>query len=135
MVALITGASRGLGLSLVRRFAEEGAIVLATARRPEEAKDLQAYAQQNQSVFLYRMDVSDWESIRQCSEKIRMKFPVIDVIINNAGVLYESDKHNKIHQVDVNVLQNTIAVNVEGPILVLKAFYEFFSKSSVPDFI
>ena len=56
------------------------------------------------------------------------------MIINNAGVLYESDKVNRIMDVDVAVLKNTIAVNTEGPILVLKAFYPLLTASEKPRF-
>lgn len=134
MIVLITGAARGLGLSLTKYFSENGNQVIATARNIAEAKELSTYAEKNINISSYEMDVASWESIEIAAQRIKKKFQTIDLIINNAGVLYENDKEKRIMEVSVEVLRNTIAVNVEGPILVMKAFYKMLEKSSHPKF-
>lgn len=134
MRILITGASRGLGLCLAEKFAAEGWEVLAAARSPETADKLCRLAERRSNVYPVEMDVADWESVSGCAEKVKEKSPCLDMIINNAGVLYESDKVNRIMDVDIEVLKNTIAVNTEGPILVLKAFYPLLTASEKPRF-
>ena len=135
MRILITGASRGLGLCLAEKFAAEGWEVLAAARSPETADKLCRLAERRSNVYPVEMDVADWESVSGCAEKVKEKSPCLDMIINNAGVLYESDKVNRIMDVDIEVLKNTIAVNTEGPILVLKAFYPLLTASESPVFM
>lgn len=134
MTILVTGAARGLGLRLAEKFAKEGCEVIAAARSLAAAEKLMELSAGCSRIHPYEMDVSDWDSVRTCAEQVKKDFPVIDVLINNAGVLYESDKTNRIMDVEVEALIKTIAVNVEGPILVLKAFYPFLLKSAAPRF-
>lgn len=134
MTVLITGAARGLGLRLTEKFAGEGHEVLATVRNLGSAEKLLGLEEKYGRIHPYEMDVSDWDSVRLCAEQVRKDFPVIDILINNAGVLYESDKVNRIMNVELEALKKTIAVNVEGPILVLKAFYPFLQGSKAPRF-
>lgn len=134
MTVLITGASRGLGIRLAEKFAREGHEVIAAARSLPKAERLAELAKQCGRIHPYEMDVSDWGSVSACAEQVGKDFPAIDVLVNNAGVLFESDKVNRIMDVEVEALFETIAVNVEGPILVLKAFYPLLQKSERPRF-
>lgn len=134
MTVLITGAARGLGIRLVEKFAQEGYEVIAAARSLERAGRLNELAGECGGIHSYEMDVSDWDSVRRCAEQVRKDFPVIDIVINNAAVLFESDKTNRIMDVEIEALRQTIAVNVEGPILVLKALYPLLKNSESPRF-
>lgn len=134
MIVLITGAARGLGRRLVEKFMLEGHEVIATVRDEMCAGELTEIVRQNDRLHLYEMDVSRWDSIQRCAQSVGGKFGAIDVVINNAGVLFESDKTKRIMDVDVEVLRETMAVNTEGPILVLKAFYPLLQKSAAPRF-
>lgn len=134
MTVLITGATRGLGRRLVDKFMREGYEVIATVRDRMRAGELVQLAGQNKRLHLYEMNVSCWDSIYKCAQSVGEAFETIDLLINNAGVLFESDKVKRIMDVDVEVLRETMAVNTEGPILVLKAFYPLLQKSAVPGF-
>lgn len=134
MIVLVTGSSRGLGLELVRLYAENNHQVIATARNVKESNQLRVLTEQYSNIFICDMDVASWNSIELCRNKIEQEYSKIDLIINNAGVLYESDKINRIMNVEVEALQMTMAVNVEGPILVMKAFYPLLEKSNNPKF-
>ena len=134
MTVLVTGAARGLGRRLVDKFVREGYEVIATVRDRMRAGELAQLAGQNERLHLYEMNVSCWDSIYKCAQSVGEDFGSIDLLINNAGVLFESDKVKRIMDVDVEVLRETIAVNTEGPILVLKAFYPLLQKSAAPGF-
>ena len=134
MTVLITGAARGLGLRLAEKFAREGHEVAAAARDMSKADGLLKLAGECRRIHPCEMDVSDWDSVSRCAGQVGKEFPSVDILINNAGVLFESDKVNRIMDVEVDVLRQTIAVNVEGPILVLKAFYPMLQASPAPRF-
>lgn len=134
MKVLITGSSRGLGLSLVEQYAKDNHEVVATARNIKSALKLISLAEKYPNISIYEMDVASWESIEGCKNQVAEHMNSLDLIINNAGVLFESDKENRIMEVEVEALRTTMAVNVEGPVLVLKAFYPLLSKSGKPKY-
>jgi NAD(P)-dependent dehydrogenase (short-subunit alcohol dehydrogenase family) len=80
---LVTGASRGIGFEFVRQYAEAGWTVIATARRPQQAKNLVELAARARNVRLEALDVVDAASIAALQQ--RLAGQPIDVLINNAG--------------------------------------------------
>jgi NAD(P)-dependent dehydrogenase (short-subunit alcohol dehydrogenase family) len=79
-VALVTGASSGIGKATAIRLKEAGYIVYGAARRIEKMKALE-----NQGIHILKLDVSDNESIESCIKEIISKFGQLDVLVNNAG--------------------------------------------------
>jgi NADPH:quinone reductase-like Zn-dependent oxidoreductase len=71
---LITGSNRGVGLALAREYADKGWNVIATSRRPKEAKELQALAKANPKVILERLDVTEDDDIRALKKKYQGRF-------------------------------------------------------------
>lgn len=132
MNVLITGAARGLGLALIKKFSKEGHYVWAGVRNIQKAKELQDFAKEQSNVKIVEMDVASWESIKEASIVVKKKMSALDLLINNAGVLFEEDKSKRIMEVNPDILQYTLAVNVEGPILVTKAFYPLLKNSFAP---
>ncbi len=80
-VALVTGASSGIGLETVRLLQTKGWKVAATMRNPEMAEDLQRIV----DVECFRLDVTDEESIKAAIGDALKQFGRIDAVINNAG--------------------------------------------------
>ena len=79
----ITGSSRGLGRALVRAALEDGDLVAATARRPEQLADLAAeFGDRIQPIAL---DVTDPAAARTALAEAKQRFGRIDVLVNNAG--------------------------------------------------
>jgi NAD(P)-dependent dehydrogenase (short-subunit alcohol dehydrogenase family) len=87
-VALITGASRGLGAALGRLFAREGAHVVLVARTVgglEEVDD--AIRAEGHSATLAPLDLTDGDKIDQMAAAIAQRFGRLDVLVGNAGLL------------------------------------------------
>ena len=80
-VILITGASSGIGKETTKLFQTKNWKVAATMRTPEKATDLQKIA----DIEIFRLDVTDIDSIKQAIKDVIEKFGRIDAIVNNAG--------------------------------------------------
>jgi NAD(P)-dependent dehydrogenase (short-subunit alcohol dehydrogenase family) len=86
-VALVTGASSGLGARFARVLAESGATVALAARRVERLKELRAEIDAaGGEAHVYGMDVTDVQSIQSTIGKVEMDLKRIDIVINNSGV-------------------------------------------------
>jgi len=85
--AIVTGASRGIGLALARTLGQEGFALTITARKPEgierAAGELRA---QGFEVEHLAANLSEEESIRRVVERHRERYGRLDVLVNNAGV-------------------------------------------------
>jgi 3-hydroxy acid dehydrogenase / malonic semialdehyde reductase len=79
MIVFVTGASSGFGAAITRRFAEEGAKVVAAARRVDRIPV-------SDKVFPLALDVRDAEAVRAAVEDLPAEFADVDVLVNNAGL-------------------------------------------------
>ena len=66
---LVTGSNRGLGFEFARQYAEQGWTVIATARNPESAKELQALAAKHKSITVEKLDLLDHAGIKALAAK------------------------------------------------------------------
>jgi 3-oxoacyl-[acyl-carrier protein] reductase len=86
-VALVTGASRGLGRSIALTLAREGAAIAAVARSEEALKEtLEAIRAEGGVAEPFALDVADGAAVDATVEKIAARFEHIDILVNNAGV-------------------------------------------------
>ncbi|GLY32290.1 SDR family NAD(P)-dependent oxidoreductase [Kineosporia sp. NBRC 101731] len=85
-VAVVTGANTGLGFETARALAERGASVVLAVRDVEKGK--QAAARIAGDVGVQELDLSSLESVRAAAANLRAAHPRIDLLINNAGVMY-----------------------------------------------
>lgn len=85
-VAVVTGANTGLGFETARRLAERGASVVLAVRDTEKGKA--AAARINGDVSVRELDLTSLESVRAAAAGLRATHPRIDLLINNAGVMY-----------------------------------------------
>ena len=79
----ITGASKGLGLALVKKLLSSGYKVAATSRNLQQL--IEAVDHQTENFLPLEVDLSSDESVKQSFEKVIEKFETIDVVLNNAG--------------------------------------------------
>ncbi|MFM1817841.1 MAG: Gluconate 5-dehydrogenase [Pseudomonadota bacterium] len=86
-VALVTGASSGLGAQFARSLAKAGAGVVLAGRRVERLKDLRAEIEaEGGSAHMVQMDVTDKASIAAAVAHAETEFGTIDILVNNSGV-------------------------------------------------
>jgi NAD(P)-dependent dehydrogenase (short-subunit alcohol dehydrogenase family) len=89
-VALITGASQGLGYQIAKRFANEGANLIICSRSKNEIKDVVSEFSQDldsdQRIYGFQCDVSIQVEVDRLFELIENKFGNLDVLVNNAGI-------------------------------------------------
>ena len=113
-VVLVTGAGRGIGFELARRYAAAGWTVLATVRNPEAAAALKALPG---SVETLDLDVSDAASVAALVRRLGGR--PIDLLINNAGI-YGPDS-DQLGRFDYGAWERVLAVNSLGPLRVTEA--------------
>ncbi len=90
-VAVITGANTGLGYETALALAEHGAHVVLAVRNLEKGKDAAASItakSPHADVVLQELDLTSLESIHDAADKLRSDYDGIDLLINNAGVMY-----------------------------------------------
>jgi len=90
-VAVITGASTGLGLAMAKEFAASGASVALLARKADalasaKADVVKAAGKTNAKIEAYSCDVSKAQPITDTFKKIETEFGKIDIVVNNAGI-------------------------------------------------
>lgn len=129
---LITGSNRGIGLELVRQYAEAGDTVIACCRNPNDAKDLNALVVGKENrVSVHQLDVADPKSINALRAHISDK--TVDILINNAGSM--GGDTQSAFEMDYDAWQDALAVNTIGPFRVIEALIEAIRKSAAPKII
>ena len=113
---LVTGASRGIGLQLTRRFAETDRHVVATARNPGRSPELSALA--SSRVTVATLDVTDPESVSRLQSDLSSR--TVDVLINNAGIL--GGDRQSVAGMDYAAWVRAFEVNTLAPFRVTTAF-------------
>jgi 3-oxoacyl-[acyl-carrier protein] reductase len=111
-IAVITGASRGIGCEIARLYLSEGATVICTDRGGSEVNaELQAIADKhNSKIFNYLLDVGDEDSVRNGVKNIIEEHGRIDIWVNNAGIT----KDQLIFRMPKADWQSVIDVNLTG---------------------
>jgi 2-deoxy-D-gluconate 3-dehydrogenase len=113
-VAIVTGSSRGLGLSTAASLVEEGCKVLAVARSADE---LQKFEADNPgSVRACICDMKDIEAVKSLPAQAIEAFGRLDIVVNNAGI---APVGNFLEQ-DDRIWDDVFAVNVTAPALLAK---------------
>jgi NAD(P)-dependent dehydrogenase (short-subunit alcohol dehydrogenase family) len=90
-VAIVTGANSGLGYDTAAVLAEKGAHVVLAVRnldKGKEAADRIKKASPDAVVTLQELDLTSLDSVRKAADQLRADYPRIDLLINNAGVMY-----------------------------------------------
>jgi NAD(P)-dependent dehydrogenase (short-subunit alcohol dehydrogenase family) len=123
---LVTGANRGLGLELVKQYAERGWRVIATARDPAGASELRALAAAAHAVTIEKLDVRDDRAIAALAAKY--SGTPIDVLLNNAGVLGDLDDQ-QLGSLDYAEFEQVMHVNAYAPLAMAQAFLEHVASS------
>ena len=124
---LITGANRGLGLGLVKKFLKNNEKVICTTRNISKSKELILCKKKyNDNLEICELDLLDKESPNILSNFLGDK--PIDLFINNAGVIGHSAQHFK--SVSLNHWIDVLKVNLISPLLITQSIIKNVEKSS-----
>jgi NAD(P)-dependent dehydrogenase (short-subunit alcohol dehydrogenase family) len=114
-VALVTGASSGLGWRFAQVLAQSGAAVVLGARRVERLKELRARIEgQGGDAHVVEIDVSDPTSIRAAVAHAETEMGPIDILVNNAGISLQQ----RLLDVTADDFDEVFSVNVRGAFFV-----------------
>ena len=112
-VALITGASRGIGAATAERLAAAGATVMLTARDEDALGAVSSQIRQDGGMVGYApSDISDPDSLEPLIEETLERFKRVDILVNNAGILAPLDE---IAEADLDEWAYNVHVNLIGP--------------------
>ncbi len=120
-IALITGASRGIGAAVAKRFAAEGAHVILTARTVgglEETDDAIQKAT-GKNATLVPLDLRQFDKIDQLGYSIFERFGKLDILVGNAGAL---EALGPVAQYDPKLWQRVMDVNVTANYRLIRSF-------------
>lgn len=125
--ALVTGASRGIGAAIAKRFAAEGAHLILTARTVgglEEVDD--AVRAAGSSATLVPADLLDMTQIDKIAAAVHERFGKLDILVGNAGTL---GVLSPVGHIDPKVWDETIALNLTVNYRLIRAFDSLLRRS------
>jgi NAD(P)-dependent dehydrogenase (short-subunit alcohol dehydrogenase family) len=118
---LITGANRGIGFEFVRQLADQDWHIIATARNPAKAKELQALADQHANIRIETLDVTVDDDIARLSASL-IDTPIDLLLLNAAKGPEQPTATAPLKRQNFDVAPDYFAVNAIGPMKVTQAF-------------
>ncbi len=123
-VVVVTGASAGMGMAIVERFAREGAKIVAVARRKERLDALaERLADEPGEVAVFAGDCGKQEDNEAMIDFAVEKFGRLDVLINNAGIM---DDNTAIGDVSNEMIERLMQVDAIGPMYAMRKAVKVF---------
>ena len=107
-IALVTGANRGIGLEVVRQLAQRGFTAVLGSRDLEKGRA----AAEGLEVDARRLDVADPDSVRELAAELEDAYGRLDVLVNNAGILYDTWQRGV--EADLDVVHEALETNLFG---------------------
>ncbi|HTK28345.1 MAG TPA: SDR family oxidoreductase [Vicinamibacterales bacterium] len=121
LVALVTGANRGIGLEVCRQLAARGLRTILTGRNAAAVRTAAAgLSAEGLRVECATLDVASRESIARASREIDRSYGGVDVLVNNAGILV--DEGLDFFQTPIDEFRSAFETNVAGPVALCQAF-------------
>ena len=112
-IAIITGASSGIGLATVKLFSSQGAKVILVSRDKEK---LEVIAKEIPDSFVVVADMTKEIDIKEMVKKTREHFGRIDILINNAGQGYDA----LIENINIDTFHKLFELDVVGPLIAMQ---------------
>ncbi|MEJ7644158.1 MAG: SDR family oxidoreductase [Chryseolinea sp.] len=131
-VALVTGASSGIGAGVAKALAREGAVVIINYSSSAEKAELvlNNIQQAGGSGITIKADVSKEDDVLRMFAEVLKKYGTIDILINNAGL----QKDAKFHEMSLEEWNRVIGINLTGQFLCAReAIKEFLRRGVVPE--
>src|SRR3712207_5524170 len=113
-VALVTGGNRGIGFETCRQLAQVGMTVLLTARDSTRGmSSTKRLMEEGLDVVFLQLDVSNNNNINSVAEEVDQRFGRLDVLVNNAAILYDS--WQSAVNADLEIVNQALKTNLYGP--------------------
>jgi uncharacterized oxidoreductase len=119
---LITGGSAGIGLAFALKFLELGNEVIVTGRRQAALDEVKA---KHPRLHIIQSDAADTAQIAALAARVKVEFPKLDVLMNNAGILLY--KNLKATTSDLDGLMAEMNINVGGVLRTMSAFVDILT--------
>ena len=121
-VAVVTGASRGIGAAIARELAAAGMyVVINYCGSEEKAQELKAEIEQNGGeASIYKCDVSDNVACKEFIGNVIAEYGHLDVLVNNAGI----SNTKPLHFISEEEYEKVLAVNTKAPIFLTNLLYK-----------
>jgi NAD(P)-dependent dehydrogenase (short-subunit alcohol dehydrogenase family) len=127
-VALVTGANRGIGLEVTRQLALRGFTTILGARDIEKGEESASSLQQSGlKVIPIQLDVTEQESVEDAKFMVEEQFGRLDVLINNAAILYDS--WQRAENANLDTVREAFETNTLGAWRMCQAFIPLLGKS------
>ena len=117
-VALITGASYGIGFAIAEAFAAAGATIVFNDLNPEKTQmGVEAYAAKGIKAHGYIADVTDEAQVQELVAKVEAELGTIDILVNNAGII----KRIPMTEMSAEDFRQVVDIDLVGPFICAKA--------------
>lgn len=117
-VALVTGASYGIGFAIAKGLASAGATIVFNDRNEELVeKGIEAYKEEGIKAYGYVCDVTDEDAVEELIKKIENEVGVVDILVNNAGII----KRIPMCEMKAAEFREVIDVDLNAPFIMSKA--------------
>ncbi len=133
-IIFMTGATSGLGKISAIKAARNGALVIVLARDKIKSQALKTefkkqYPDSSGKIEIIEGNLNSLDSVYSACKEVKLKYPVIDMIINNAGIM------NFEYRQTVDDIEETLQVNLLSPLLICHMLFENLKKSNDPKII
>ena len=127
-VALVTGANRGIGLEVTRQLALRGFTAILGARDlPKGEESASSLQQSGLKVIPIQLDVTEQQSVEDAKHLVEEQFGKLDVLINNAAILYDS--WQRAENANLETVREAFETNTLGAWRMCRAFIPLLRKS------
>ena len=118
-VALVTGATHGLGMAMAKGIGRAGATLIINGNSSNEKIDkaVAIFKSEGIKAFGYRFDVTNEDQVQRAIARIENEVGIIDILINNAGII----KRTPLLDMEVTDFEQVIKVDLVSPFIVSKA--------------
>ena len=129
LVAIVTGAYRGLGFETCRQLARQGYRVVLTARKePQGHGAAEVLREEGLDVTFHALDVTSDASVRELAEFLDKSFGRLDVLVNNAGIFPDTSPRvgdSSVFKADLDTVRTGLETNTLGPLRLCQTLIPF----------
>jgi len=125
-IAIVTGGAQGIGKSIVRKLASEGAncVIVDVDIQNAENTAKEVREELNVETLVFKVDVSNFKEVQNCVDETFKKFGRIDILVNNAGIT----KDNLILKMTEEEWDKVLDINLKGCFNFIKAVSKYMLK-------